>query len=90
MLIRLAYDIQFDIPAEVAMVAMLSIHPSRFCDLLEPDELHTEPLLPVTSYIDGFGNRCTRFVAPAGPLRLWSRTLIRDTGFPDTLNLAAR
>jgi len=90
MLIRLSYDIQFDIPAEVAMVAMLSIHPSRSCDLVEPDELHTEPLLPVTSYIDGFGNRCTRFVAPAGPLRLWSRTLIGDTGFPDTLNLAAR
>jgi transglutaminase-like putative cysteine protease len=90
MLIRLAYDIQFDIPAQVAMVAMLNIHPSRTHDLAEPDELHTEPLLPLTSYIDGFGNRCARFVASPGPLRLWSRTLIRDTGFPDTLNLAAR
>jgi hypothetical protein len=29
MLIRLAYDIQFEIPAEVAMVALLNVHPSR-------------------------------------------------------------
>ena len=90
MLIRLAYDIQFEIPASVAMVALLNVHPSRVHDLLEPDELHIEPNIPVTSYIDGFGNRCARFVAPQGHLRLTSSTLIRDSGFPDTLNLAAR
>jgi transglutaminase-like putative cysteine protease len=90
MLIRLGYDIQFEIPAPVAMVALLNVHPSRAHDLLEPDELQIEPNIPVTSYIDSFGNRCARFVAPAGPLRLSSATLIRDSGFPDTLNLAAR
>ena len=72
------------------MVAALYVHPSRDHDLLEPDELHTEPLLPVTSYIDSFGNRCARILAPPGPLRLHSTTLIRDTGFPDTINLSAR
>jgi transglutaminase-like putative cysteine protease len=90
MLIRLAYDIQFDNPAEVAMVALLSVHPSRVQDLLEPDEMHIEPDIPITNYIDSFGNRCTRFVAPAGPLRLSSTTLIRDSGNPDVLNLYAR
>ena len=90
MLIRLAYDIQFDIPAPVAMVALLNVHPSRFNDLLEPDEVHAEPNVPVTNYIDSFGNRCARFVAPAGQLRLSGSTLIRDSGYPDTLNLAAR
>jgi transglutaminase-like putative cysteine protease len=44
----------------------------------------------VTSYIDSFGNRCARFVAPAGQLRLSGSTLIRDSGFPDTLNITAR
>ena len=29
MFIRLGYDIEFDLPAPVAMVAMLSVHPSR-------------------------------------------------------------
>ncbi len=90
MLIRLAYDIQFDIPAPVAMVALLNVHPSRVNDLLEPDELHAEPNIPVTSYIDSFGNRCARFVAPAGQLRLSGSTLIRDSGNPDTLNITAR
>jgi transglutaminase-like putative cysteine protease len=90
MLIRLAYDMQFDISASVAMVALLNVHPSRVHDLIEPDELQIEPRIPVTSYIDSFGNRCARFVAPPGRLRLSSTTLIRDSGFPDTLNLSAR
>jgi transglutaminase-like putative cysteine protease len=72
------------------MVALLNVHPSRANDLLEPDELHAEPNIPVTSYIDSFGNRCARFVAPAGQLRLSGSTLIRDSGFPDTLNITAR
>jgi transglutaminase-like putative cysteine protease len=90
MLIRLGYDIQFDIPAPVPMVAMLNVHPSRVPDLVEPDELVTEPGLEVSNYIDGFGNRCARFVAPAGRLRLSNSTLIRDSGEPDAVNWAAR
>jgi transglutaminase-like putative cysteine protease len=90
MLIRLAYDIQFEIPAEVAMVALLNVHPSRAGDLLEPDELQTEPRLEVTSYQDSFGNRCARFVAPPGHLRLSSQTLIQDSGLIDPANFSAR
>ena len=90
MLIRLGYDIQFEIPAQVAMVALLNVHPSRVHDLLEPDVLKIEPNITVTSYIDSFGNHCARFVAPQGHLRLSNSTLIRDGGNPDILNLAAR
>jgi len=90
MLIRLGYDIQFEIPTQVAMVALLNVHPTRVHDLLEPDVLKIEPNIPVTNYIDGFGNHCARFVAPQGHLRLSNSTLIRDTGNPDILNLAGR
>jgi transglutaminase-like putative cysteine protease len=90
MLIRLAYDIQFDIPAPVAMVALLNVHPSRVPDLLEPDELQTEPSLPISYYIDSFGNRCARFVAHPGKLRLSSSTLIQDSGQPDAVSWEAR
>jgi transglutaminase-like putative cysteine protease len=90
LLIRLAYDIQFDIPAPVAMVALLNVHPSRSRDLLEPDEMQTEPRLEITHYIDSFGNRCARFVAPQGPLRLFNSTLIQDSGVPDEFNWMAR
>ena len=90
MLIRLAYDIQFETPAPVAMVAMLNVHPSRIPDLLEPDVLRPEPNLETTGYIDDFGNRCVRFVAPQGPLRLSSTTLISDSGETDQENWSAR
>jgi transglutaminase-like putative cysteine protease len=90
MLIRLAYDIQFDLPADIAMVALLNVHPSRTQDLLEPDELQTEPKLDVISYFDSFGNRCVRFVAPQGHLRLSGSTLIRDSGNTDAVNPSAR
>jgi transglutaminase-like putative cysteine protease len=90
MLIRLEYDIQFDLPADVAMVALLNVHPSRTHDLLQPDELQTEPKLAVSSYFDSFGNRCARFVAPKGHLRLSSSTVIRDSGNPDPYDWNAR
>jgi transglutaminase-like putative cysteine protease len=90
MLIRLGYDIQFDIAATVPMVALLNVHPSRVPDLLEPDELQTEPKLEIAYYVDSFGNRCSRFVAPPGPLRLKGSTLIRASDSPDEVNLSAR
>jgi transglutaminase-like putative cysteine protease len=90
MLIRLGYDIQFQLPAPTAMVTLLHVHPSRDKDLIEPDTLHIEPQVDATEYIDAFGNRCTRFVAPAGPLRLHNSTLIQDTGQPDEASLHAR
>jgi len=66
------------------------VHPSRIQDLLEPDELQTEPKLDVKSYFDSFGNRCVRFVAPRGHLRLSSSTLIQAPDQPDEVNWAAR
>jgi transglutaminase-like putative cysteine protease len=90
MLIRLSYDIQFDLPADVAMIALLHVHPSRTADLLEPDELQTEPKLNVSSYLDTFGNRCARFVAPRGHLRLNGSTLIQQPDTPDEVNWSAR
>ena len=90
MFIRLGYEIDFEVPASVAMVSMLSVHPSRVPDLRAPDELAIEPEVEITSYVDGFGNRCTRFVAPPGTLRLRSATLIEDPGTPDPVAPDAR
>ena len=90
MLIRLGYDIQFDIPAPVAMVGVLHVHPSRVKDLREPDELTIDPELKVDSYLDSYGNRCARFLAPAGPLKITNSTLIEDPGTPDPVSPDAR
>lgn len=90
MLIRLGYDIQFETPAPVAMVALLQVHPSRETDLRGPDKLQLEPSIEVEEYMDSFGNRCSRFLAPQGILRLWNSTLIEDSGEPDPINPGAR
>jgi transglutaminase-like putative cysteine protease len=90
MLIRLGYDIIFDIPRDVAMVALLNVHPSRLSDLREPDRLKVEPAIDVDCYHDTFGNFCCRFLAPAGQIRLSNSTLIYDSGRPDEVNPAAR
>ena len=90
MLIRLGYDIRFDIPCPVPMVALLNVHPSREPDLREPDELHVEPNGSFDTYFDKFGNRCSRFLANPGSIRLHSSSLIEDSGEPDRQNFAAR
>jgi transglutaminase-like putative cysteine protease len=90
MFIRLGYDIQFDIPSPVAMVAVLHVHPSRIKDLREPDQLWIEPAARTSSYIDSYGNRCTRFEAQPGSLRLSNSTLIEDSGLLDAVNFGAR
>jgi transglutaminase-like putative cysteine protease len=90
MILCLGYDIEFEIPAPVAMVALLNVHPSRVVDLRAPDELSVSPATVVESFIDSFGNRCTRFLAQRGPLRLSNSTLIYDGGVPDAVNTAAR
>ena len=90
MMLRLGYDIQFEIPSPVAMVALLNVHPSRAADLRAPDELRLEPDTQVESFMDSFGNRCTRFVAPQGTVRLSNSTLLQDPGFADQVNYNAR
>ena len=90
MMLRLGYDIQFQIPSPVTMVALLNVHPSRTPDLRAPDEVQVEPGTQVESFIDTFGNRCARFVAQPGTLRLSNLTLLEDSGFADQVNYNAR
>jgi transglutaminase-like putative cysteine protease len=68
----------------------LDVHPSRIPDLREPDQLKVEPEVPVERYVDSFGNHCSRFLAPAGIVRLYNSTLIEDSGLPDVQAPEAR
>jgi transglutaminase-like putative cysteine protease len=72
------------------MVALLNLHPSRAHHALEPDLLRVEALdsgvpvaIPTETYRDSFDNVCTRFVAPAGRVRLWNNFTLQDSGLPD-------
>jgi transglutaminase-like putative cysteine protease len=83
MRIGIGFDIALTFRQATPMLMMLNVHPSRRSDLIVPDLLRLEPQVPLSSYIDGFGNQCTRVVAPAGLFRICTDAVIEDSGLPD-------
>lgn len=80
----------YSLPQPTPMVAMLNVHYSRFGDLERADYLMTSPSVPLESYRDGFGNWCTRLVAPAGDFTLSTDGIFRDSGLPDPVSPVTR
>ncbi|SER39542.1 Transglutaminase-like enzyme, putative cysteine protease [Faunimonas pinastri] len=83
MQVRAGYEITYDCPQPTPMLLMLSILPERFPDLQSPHQIIFDPPIPSHNYEDGFGNICTRIVAPQGTLRISADFLVGDTGEPD-------
>ncbi|MFO1119945.1 MAG: transglutaminase family protein, partial [Rhodospirillales bacterium] len=83
--IRLGYELIYDCPQPTPMILTLNIHYSRVADMIGPDHIITDPSLPISGYRDGFGNWCSRMVAPQGRIRLYTDTVVRDSGKPDTV-----
>jgi transglutaminase-like putative cysteine protease len=76
-------EIIYDCPQPTPMALMLSVHPSRIGDLIGPQEFRFDPPVAVHHYHDGFGNFCSRIVAPAGRIRIATKLLIQDSGLVD-------
>jgi transglutaminase-like putative cysteine protease len=45
--------------------------------------MFTDPSVRVQGYRDGFGNWCSRLVAPAGKMRISTDAVVNDAGTPD-------
>ena len=90
MLIRAGFDFAYDCPQPTPMLLVLSIHPSRMPDLLTPQEIKYSGGVKPDSYIDGFGNVCTRIVAPPGILTISTDFVISDSGEPDVVPIGAK
>jgi transglutaminase-like putative cysteine protease len=80
MLIKIGYNIALKFPFPTAVIHLLHVHPSCRSHLVEPERFETDPDLPVEEYYDRFGNHRGRIYALAGPLRLFSEAVIRDSG----------
>ena len=80
---RIGCRIGYRLTQPTPMIAILNVHYSRFGDLERADYLATSPSVPLDSYRDGFGNWCTRLVAPAGDFTLRTDGIFRDSGQPD-------
>lgn len=83
MQIRLGYELIYQFPQPTPMIVTLTVHYTRASDLVRPDQMHTDPWVETSMYRDGFGNWCTRLVAPAGRFRLTADALINDRGTLD-------
>jgi hypothetical protein len=79
MQIRVGYELVYECPQPTPMVLMLNIHYTRVSDLIIPDHMVINPSIPIRAYRDGFGNWCSRIVAPKCTLRLSSNAIVRDT-----------
>ncbi|MCG6895896.1 MAG: transglutaminase family protein [Thiocapsa sp.] len=83
MQIRLGYELIYACPQPTPMILTLNVHYSRVSDLVAPDHIVTHPAVPMTGYRDGFGNWCSRIVAPPGEIRISTDAVINDSGLPD-------
>jgi transglutaminase-like putative cysteine protease len=83
MQIKAGYTLTYDFPKPTPMLLVLNNHPSRQGDLLTPQVLRCDPPVQMWDYTDGFGNVCTRLIAPAGQLSISTEFEIYDTGQPD-------
>ena len=83
MQLRAGFELIYRFPQATPIILVVNIHDSRAADIVVPDQLITEPAVPISGYRDAFGNRCNRVVAPAGRLRLTADCVINDGGQPD-------
>ena len=90
MRIRAGYELVYECPQPTSMVLSLRVHPSRRADLLTDEMLEFSAGVKARDYIDGFGNVCTRILAPTGTTRISSLFEIEDSGQPDEVAPYAR
>jgi transglutaminase-like putative cysteine protease len=89
MRIRVGYELNYELPQFTPMIVILNVHHSRVSDLEQPDYVKTTPAVPTSGYRDGFGNWCTRVVAPAGQFRITADAIVNDTGALDPVEPTA-
>jgi transglutaminase-like putative cysteine protease len=83
MLIRIGYDLSFEVPNPTPMHLMLSVHPERAAALQHPERILVESASSVEHFLDWFGNRASRILASAGLLRIRYDNVVADSGRHD-------
>jgi transglutaminase-like putative cysteine protease len=80
-LIRIGYELVFEVPAPTPMLLMLHVRPEETARLGQPEWIRFDPLdIQMHTFIDPFGNRAGRIVAPAGKVRISYDNVVADSG----------
>jgi transglutaminase-like putative cysteine protease len=80
MRIRIGYELIFSVPAPTEMLLSLFVRPERVGNLEQPEYLAVQPAVPVTKFMDVYGNMVGRIAAPAGQIKLFYDNVCRDNG----------
>jgi transglutaminase-like putative cysteine protease len=81
--LRVGYEFNYRFPQPTPCLLVLNIHFERVGDLVGPDHILTSPSTPLFGYRDGFGNWCSRLVAPQGLVRISTDAIVRNSGQVD-------
>ena len=84
MLIRFGFEIDIECTAPVPMLLALSTHSELEGRLIGEDFVRAPRECEGSTYLDRFGNRITRIVAPNGSTKLWSDCVVDFDGHRDT------
>jgi len=88
--LRIGYEMQYEFPQPTPAILMLNVHFTRVSDLTVPDHILVNPSFPISGYRDGFGNWCSRILAPPGRVIISTDCTVKDTGHPDPVVPDAR
>ena len=81
--VSFGYELVYRCSQATPMLLMLHTHSSRAGDLILPDRMTTDPVVPLRSYRDGAGNMCTRIVAPVERIQITADGIMYDSGVPE-------
>lgn len=83
MLLRIGHEITIESAQPTPLICLVTPHVSRHADFTGPEQVTTDPQVPVHSYFDLYGNICRRMVAPAGRFTLRGDVTLHDSGEKD-------
>lgn len=90
MRIHIGYELGFELTAATPMLLVLQVRPERLQDLEFVEAVQISPNLWPEPYIDNYGNRCARIVAPPGKISFFYDNICRDSGMLDEAGFNAQ
>lgn len=83
MLIQVECEFVLSYKEAAAVVLMMELHPSVIPAIRGSEVLSTSPALPLATYTDVYGNRCSRAWVGAGPTTFSHRAVVESNGLAD-------
>jgi transglutaminase-like putative cysteine protease len=90
MLIQYGYELTINCAQETPLVTLLDERPECVPALRQDTGLLTRPHVLLRSYVDSYGNRVRRLLAPSGDFTLTRSAIIEVSDAPDPVALNAR